>query len=139
MHSDETRRKIGDALRRPVFFFCDYCGKESFDKPSAYKRKKRHFCSRHCYSMYRQFVMPPEEQPSYKGGGEPNSVSSMKRKARSTLNHAVRDGKISREPCAVCGSEKSEAHHDDYTRPLDVRWLCFKHHRAYHENPELLV
>lgn len=26
----------------------------------------------------------------------------------------------------------SQAHHEDYARPLDVRWLCFKHHRETH-------
>lgn len=38
-----------------------------------------------------------------------------------------------KQPCEVCGAEKSEAHHDDYTKPLSVRWLCRSHHRLHHE------
>lgn len=53
---------------------------------------------------------------------------------------SMRDNHLVRKPCEVCG-EKAEAHHDDYAKPLDVRWLCFKHHREWHkihDNPELL-
>jgi hypothetical protein len=45
------------------------------------------------------------------------------------INNAVRDGRIKRLPCEVCGNLKSQGHHDDYRKPQQVRWLCFKHHR----------
>lgn len=54
-------------------------------------------------------------------------------KAHNILNNAVRDGHISRKPCEVCGSEFSHAHHDDYFKPLLVRWLCAAHHKQWHE------
>ena len=28
--------------------------------------------------------------------------------------------------------ERTDAHHCDYERPLDVRWLCRRCHRAFH-------
>lgn len=40
-------------------------------------------------------------------------------------------GFIVPQPCEVCG-EKAEAHHPDYDRPGEVRWLCRKHHRRIH-------
>lgn len=52
--------------------------------------------------------------------------------ARNAISNAVRDGRVTRMPCEVCGDEKSEAHHPDYSKPLDVQWLCFKHHRKIH-------
>lgn len=57
-----------------------------------------------------------------------------KRKAHHTLNNAIRDGHIMRLPCEVCGDLESEGHHDDYSKPLDVRWLCDKHHKEHHKN-----
>ena len=55
-------------------------------------------------------------------------------KARTTLGNAVRDGRVIPWPvCAVpecCG--KPQGHHPDYSRPLDVVWLCDKHHKEAH-------
>ncbi len=31
--------------------------------------------------------------------------------------------------CSDCGETKVEAHHEDYSKPLDVEWLCKKHHK----------
>ncbi len=37
------------------------------------------------------------------------------------------------EPCEVCGATGDvEAHHDDYAKPLEVRWLCPSHHKLLH-------
>ena len=51
--------------------------------------------------------------------------------ARNAVNNALRDGKIQKLPCFICG-EIAEAHHPDYSRPLDVMWLCNSHHREVH-------
>lgn len=51
-----------------------------------------------------------------------------KRKAQTALNNAVRDGRVIKRPCEVCGNKKADGHHDDYSKPLQVRWLCHKHH-----------
>ena len=57
-----------------------------------------------------------------------------RRKANTALGNAVRDGLI--KPWPVCAipecSCKPEAHHPDYSRPLDVVWLCVEHHNAVH-------
>lgn len=59
-HSEETKTKIGNANRNQIYFNCDYCGKVSSDKPSSYKKKKRHFCGMACYSEFRKKKMPLE-------------------------------------------------------------------------------
>lgn len=53
-------------------------------------------------------------------------------KVRSMANHAIRDGKLTRQPCEVCGEKQTQAHHDDYNNPLEVRWLCVKCHNEWH-------
>lgn len=54
--------------------------------------------------------------------------------ASSMVRNAIRTGKLNKQPCEVCGDAKAEAHHDDYNRPLEVRWLCKKHHSEWHKN-----
>ena len=57
--------------------------------------------------------------------------NTEKAKAHAAVNHAMRDGKLYRMPCFCCG-EKAEAHHPDYSSPLDVVWLCDSHHKQLH-------
>lgn len=45
---------------------------------------------------------------------------------------AVNNGSLKKENCVVCGNIKSQAHHEDYTKPLDVVWYCKRHHMDRH-------
>lgn len=53
--------------------------------------------------------------------------------ARLRLNHAVSTGKVEKLPCKVCGRDKAEGHHEDYSKPLDVIWLCRQCHADTHK------
>lgn len=55
-----------------------------------------------------------------------------RQKARTMINNLLRDKKLIKEPCIKCGSFKVQAHHKDYKNPLDIIWLCDKHHKAVH-------
>lgn len=56
--------------------------------------------------------------------------------AYATVENAIRSGKIMRPE--LCGSCKNpgliQAHHKDYSKPLDVEWLCVKCHNAVHHS-----
>lgn len=52
--------------------------------------------------------------------------------ARNAVSNAIRDGRLLRQPCSRCGAaERVEAHHHDYSKPLDVEWMCFPCHRTH--------
>ncbi|WP_417070775.1 hypothetical protein [Niveibacterium terrae] len=57
---------------------------------------------------------------------------AQRRSAHYAVSNAIRSGKMIKQPCCICGDKKSEAHHHDYSRPLDVLWLCDKHHKEEH-------
>jgi hypothetical protein len=61
-------------------------------------------------------------------------TNPIKRKAHIAVGNALRDGKLKRGNCEICGNPKAQAHHDDYSKPLDVRWLCTTHHAEWHKH-----
>ena len=80
-----------------VVFYCDYCENLTIRRKSHYDKQKRRFCESKCYSQFRKYRLPKEEQPAYKGGGLPQDEKNIRIKARSDANHALRDGKIKRK------------------------------------------
>lgn len=59
--------------------------------------------------------------------------------AKLAYQTAIRRGElIPDEVCERCGGvpclgmKRLDGHHDDYSRPLDVRWLCRPCHRRVH-------
>lgn len=58
-------------------------------------------------------------------------------RAHIAVNNATRTGKLVPQPCEVCSNKPAQAHHDDYAKPLEVRWLCSGCHVAqHHGTPE---
>jgi hypothetical protein len=60
-------------------------------------------------------------------------------RAQNMVNNGLRDGKLKKGPCSICGATNHlHAHHRDYSKPLEVTWLCAKcHHRLHAAFPEL--
>jgi hypothetical protein len=52
--------------------------------------------------------------------------------ANTMTTNAIRDNRLTKQPCIVCGASKVEAHHKDYYKPLEVTWLCKAHHLHVH-------
>lgn len=62
-----------------------------------------------------------------------NKNHPQKRSAHQAVNNAIQSGKLVKKPCENCGtSDGVEAHHEDYSKPLEVVWLCDFHHKSRH-------
>jgi len=77
-----------------------------------------------------EFVQNEREKVNTRCKEDP--IFKLKKLIHHFTNSATRLGILERQPCEECGEMKVEAHHDDYNKPADVRWLCRKHHNRHH-------
>lgn len=78
-----------------------------------------------------------KENPGYLSRLSP--LAKLKKRVRQKVQMAVLRGKLKKQPCEVCGSNKVEAHHHKgYSREtaLDVRWFCKAHHPDVGRQPK---
>lgn len=123
-------------------FLCPKCRKEYFKK---YRRKRKadnnpvistkmpieYFreYNKKYYANEKNRKRRNEQAKKYRN----DPLLRMRHEARWQTARAIRSGKLIKGICEVCKTKKVEAHHDDYYKPLEVRWLCKKHHRQYHQ------
>lgn len=86
--------------------------------PKAYKEKAKRYYEKHKKKQI------PEGMTSWR------KENKHKTSTHTLVRKAIKDGVLVKELC-FCG-EKSEAHHEDYNKPLDVIWLCRRHHKRLH-------
>lgn len=84
------------------------------------------------YDRTRFHEDPERRAAQYASARTLKDVYPEKYRARYMVHNAVRDGRLERKPCEVCGAINSEGHHEDYSKPLEVRWLCRVHHEELH-------
>lgn len=79
-------------------------------------------------------------------GRENHHKYAVKNQARILFRQAFLRGDLTRPAaCEVCGASDRmrgqyhslQAHHDDYSMPLNVRWLCTSCHAEYHRTIKL--
>ncbi len=56
----------------------------------------------------------------------------LARWAHNATRAALKRGLIERRPCEQCGNPETDAHHEQYDRPLLVQWLCRSCHMLLH-------
>jgi hypothetical protein len=117
---------------------CRKCGR-SFE-PSAYQAAKYDWICEECrrahnrvyYRAYRARpdIAPERAADARRYYSEPSNRPKIE--AKQAVRTAIKNGTLQKRSCEVCGEERSHAHHNDYSKPLDVRWLCSAHHVALH-------
>jgi len=58
--------------------------------------------------------------------------SPEKRKARAQVRYHLDKGNIKRGKCIFCNKNKTQAHHEDYSKPLEIIWVCTTCHADIH-------
>lgn len=113
--------------RPPSERVCSKCGSR-IDRRSSRCRE----CERERVTMYRQRPEVKARRREYQARYA--ATNREKTRAHSAVRDAVRGGVLVRpDICPQCGAHvKVHAHHTDYTRPLDVTWLCVRCHTAAH-------
>lgn len=97
--------------------FCSNCGRE---KEGAYLNES--YCGK-CKIFKKKLNRPYRSEEQI-----------FKESVRKLTWKKISEGILVKQPCEICGEIEVEAHHDDYYKALDVRWLCRKHHREHHLN-----
>lgn len=108
-----TRLGSKPGVLRPLCSWCDAVI-ENF--------KKKTFC-KSCSAQYNR---------EWRKKNPLTGELKLKEQVRLKTYYEIKMGRLIRKPCEVCGEIKVEAHHDDYSKPFDIRWLCGQHHRAHH-------
>lgn len=89
---------------------------------------------RKCYAkqpeLWRKYLARPSYK-AYRKKYEATGRDPIKVRARFAVRYAVKVGKLTKLAC-FCGNKRSQAHHPDYSKPLEVIWLCSKHHGVIH-------
>lgn len=82
-------------------------------------------------SAYCGECQPPAEPDPRK------EYERVKARAHKAVAKAVADGCLNRpDACELCGERhRIYGHHEDYSKPLDVDWLCAWCHRLIHPGP----
>jgi hypothetical protein len=81
----------------------------------------------------REYAKKYRKKNNYKNEKACAARHPEKKRAREIVSNAIQNKKIKKYPCEICGqTEKIQAHHEDYTKPLEIIWLCAKHHNEYH-------
>lgn len=123
---------------------CRVCG-ETFVLTSSQIKNYKYLCNpcrRKAYvemeatkKYFKEYMKNPVTKSHYAESARErlkNPVTRHRKQVAYILHNAIRSGEIKRLPCGVCGEEPADGHHDDYSKPLEVQWLCRKHHGEHH-------
>lgn len=125
---------------------CQYCKAPFKSPPFMVKKGHAKYCSRHCRNVVggksATLDIKGDKNPNYKRNSHPRYKNTLlfrgkfpeKARAHDIVKRAKRNGKLIPRDCEKCSNGTNiQAHHEDYSKPLDVIWLCVPcHHRVHY-------
>ena len=132
-----------NAQRDGKRYICKVCDRESSRKRYALNKEKKLEVGRQYYKNNRKKRLESvaryrkTERGKFlirKRSKEYYRKNRHKALARGKLNYEIRVGRMKKGVCAVCGDTNTHGHHEDYSKPLEVIWLCKKHHQEFHND-----
>lgn len=146
IRSDNYNLVRGEAT---ISRICEQCGEKFVALLKRVTAGRGRFCGRSCHSrcvMRRRHALASQRgdgNPNWKGGisqintrytNRFRQANPHKVRAHTIVARALSSGCLVRPAaCSQCNVPcKPHGHHDDYSQPLSVRWLCRTCHLAHH-------
>ncbi len=133
---------------------CPHCKEHKSEREFSRNRSKKDGLMSWCKSCMKEICSEIRQRPHYKkiqAVAARRSIEKPEQRAKHRLRaikqremrpdqilayakvrEAIRIGKLIRMSCEVCGISKTHAHHSDYSKPMEINWLCNEHHRILH-------
>ena len=92
-------------------------------KHKEYRDRNRDKYREKIRKAYKKFMLKAENREKMK----------QRNDLHNPINELIRKGEIIRDKCLFCKNPKTEAHHQNRKRPLDVKWMCKHCHELYHQ------
>lgn len=127
LHLLQSRKTIGEWFNKMPY--CRFCKdtKSPLMKGGSSHGKKVYICRR-CNTRILKKYRSSERGKAVARANTYKSIKKypQKQAARVSVRRCVKEGKLTKPiSCSSCGRKGSvDAHHEDYTKPLDVVWLC---------------
>lgn len=106
---------------------CLECGTPFEVNLSEIKKGGGFLCSKSCSNTWQSHTRRVGEGSRVRTYAK-KKAEPYKEAARRKARAAIKAGTLIKLPCKICADIRVQAHHDDYSKPLDVEWLCRKHH-----------
>lgn len=133
-----ARKKVEIPVRDGKPTSCIVCGNNLH-------RKSEYYCSKKCENKYLSFSTE-NDLPPFLSKWKIRKIKELKdptiqlrQKIRRKTKDLLIKGKLKRKPCVVCKNNQVVPHHEDYSNPYNIIWLCEKHHKEYHDGKIALL
>jgi hypothetical protein len=129
-HLDECKKTQKEYYEANKESFIERNKRNRDKKPEYYKELNR-TCGKAYRLAHREEIIERcrKYNKTYK---RKHPTDPIQDRARSLVNEAIRHGRLIRQSCQLCNKPNAHAHHEDYSKPFEIMWLCRSCHINWH-------